>query len=401
MVGSSLKRRLPLRCAALGAIPFLFSCGGHASSGGGDAPKPHVGGDVDAATLYHLSLATANGQALKLTDASGAPVQVTWQLSIDGAQATSGAAATMDALRAALAGVTVRGGSILDFSLTLATGAGKVLATNVSADAAKDAVTKAIWQSSCSSVGTSLSVLDQAKVVNGSDLLALDVPLCDFASVLVAPTITVTPVNPVVTNFETVFECTNGNYNGYFNIDHLLYSSDPSESQCFVGYTRPRHGALVTVDYSKDAQGAEIAIVAPKNSEATPYTIDTGSGFVDAIKNRPASRRFELTDAALALGNFGNLGFASARNCYALEIQAMYKDAEAAAAGTVKEARMTWKRSLDADHNLTWVPDDQTVMPTAELIHAAAQTTNRYWLHCKWENPKGYQLGTVVAKDGT
>ena len=82
-------------------------------------------------------------------------------------------------------------------------------------------------------------------------------------------------------------------------------------------------------------------------------------------------------------------------DCNALEIQLLYKDAAAAAAGTHKEARLTFHRALGAK-DLTWLPDDQTVLPSPAEIYAGDQDDVRYWLHCRWYNTTGVDLHQVL-----
>lgn len=390
--------------AAVGlVVTTVAACGpsGKKSSGSNPPPAPQK---PDMDSVYFLDANTITGNSGTALTWKEKPVVWSYSLTIDGQPVDKKTNVSAEDLRTGLASHAVKGSSSLSLEIALrgteADGSLQILATNVEEDAQSSPAAAAIWSEACGSVSPEVDILGDATVVEqgGKKMLQLDLKLCDFARILVAPTIGVKPIQYKEDPRLVVYECTSNNNSDFHSSNKVLYAGSPYESTCIVGYTAPASDAIVTRKPMLARNGSEKAIEIPANKTIEPFTIRIGNDFLNYVPNAPASKRFRFEEDDLMAESSRKLPLSRIRDCHSLEMQVMYKDSTTAANGTAKESRVTFTQTFDAaDQVMRWVADDQSALPSHQAMYAAAQTKFKYWLHCTWQN----KLGADVARVST
>ncbi len=395
-----MKYANPLFSGLLPLVLAQAACGSHHGGGSGGTKPTPAPGDVKptASETYVIDAESLPSSGGELTY-GGQPLLWSFALTVDGEARTAKTNVEFAVVRAELEHQPVKGSSQVSLELTLRSSSEQLLATNLKAQADKTPVTSAMWQDACTAVSPSLSILDGATVVEKGDTKHLKVvlKLCDFAQVLVAPTVSVVPVQVKEDPRNVVWECAATNYTGFHSIGKVLYSGDPYYGTCHAGYTTPSVGTVVTSDPLKDESGNDKALAIPKGFLNEPFQYAASNDFLDYLANGGAAKRYKLSSDDFDGLAKGTLPFGLMRDCHTLEVELLYKDAPSAASGTVKAARLTFQRTYDSTAGgLTWVADDQTAMPTPNEVYAGNQATIRYWLHCAWQNPLGADVVTLA-----
>lgn len=397
-----LNRKTVVTIAAAGLIiSTVTACGasGKKSSGANPPPAPEK---PDSGSVYFLDADALTGSNMALTW-KDSPVVWSYHLSIDGQSIDQKTNINSEELRTGLASHPVKGGSRLSLELAIhgkeSEGAFQLLATNVEKDTEESATTQAIWSESCQSVSPEIDILNDATVVEnaGKKLLRIEMKLCDFARILVAPTIGVKPAQFKEDPRLVVYECAVNNVTSFYSSNKVLYGGHPYQSTCTIGYTQPSSDALVTRKPLVNSDGSVRPIEIPAGENTEPFTISTGNDFLNYLPNAPAAKRYQFVEENLMANSRAELPLGRMRDCHTLEIQTMYKDPASAANGTAKESRLTFTQTYDAnDQTMRWVADNQTVIPAPQAIYAAAQPTIRYWLHCTWQNKLGADVARIM-----
>jgi hypothetical protein len=395
------RKKASLLATAGLVISTATACGasGRKNSGANPPPAPQK---PDSGSVYFLDADALTGSDMALTW-KDSPVVWSYHLVIDGESIDQKTNVSTEELRAGLASHPVKGGSRLSLELSIrgkdSAEAFQLLATNVEKDTEESPVAAAIWSESCQSVSPDINILDDATVVEkaGKKLLRVEMKLCDFARILVAPTVGVKPAQYKEDPRLVVYECAVNNLTSFYSSNKVLYAGHPYQSTCMIGYTQPASDALLTRKTLVNSDGSARPIEIPAGENTEPFTISTGNDFLNYLPNAPAAKRYQIVEENLMANSREKLPLGRMRDCHTLEIQTMYKDPASAANGTAKESRLTFTQTFDAnDQTMRWVADNQTVLPAPQAIYAAAQPTVRYWLHCTWQNTLGVDVARVV-----
>ncbi len=270
--------------------------------------------------------------------------------------------------------------SALTFEITATDAATKeLLASNLPPDAAKYPVEAKKWADNCADVTPSFAY-------------GTGIRLCDFAGIHVNPTLRLEPVQGVEDPRWITWECAQENDNRLHDNDIVLYS--PNYAVCEPRYTLAPAASVATAVPLQNADGTYRPMALPQDVASHSFQMKTVNTFLKFIPGAPVSKRYSLEDVELDHKGPLALPVGKMEDCHALEVQLLYKDSDAAASGSHKEARLTFHRSLGA-HDLTWLPDDQTTLPSPAQIYAADQEQVRYWLHCRWYNTSGVELSAI------
>lgn len=342
----------------------LFSNGKSSS----DAPASEPSARFDAARLATLD----DGPRFANRD-----VVWSYRLAVGDELRVRGERVQLDRLSEDVANETFPVASPLTFELTaIDATSGEILATNLAPDAAARPTLARKWQDNCATLTPSFRFEAIGDDYQGK------LKLCDFAGILASPTLRLEPVVAKEDPRSVTWECSQANDGSHHDLNIVLYA--PTYAVCSPGYTQPL-----------GIEGGTPRIVElPRDLAGHSFEMQTVNTFLKFVPGAAAAKRYVLAAEELDRKGPLNLPIGKMEDCHGLEIQLLYKDSAAAGTGDHKEARIAFKRGLGAS-DLSWVPEDQSSLPSPAQIYAADQEQIRFWLQCRWFNASGVDVVPV------
>lgn len=293
-----------------------------------------------------------------------------------------------DAMTKAVREIKVKSGDQVTVSVTLKDANGKVLATNVAADAAADAGAKAIWDQQCANkTSNQFSLRDglNAKFDEKSGLVGINLALCDFVGILVKGSIALEPAQEALMKHEISFECQSeedgsDRYSGgnYFVMYNLLRTS------CKPGYRKGADSPARVLELPADDARASF-----KANDWWAFNLR-----LDAHDRPELLSSGMLSDIGALPEYVRNTGV-----CHTFEFVRHYLPT-GAAADQSKETRVVVK--LDStDGEAKWVWDGADKVPFKRNIVDKSGDGQKltFYVHCTWYSEPNTELGTIPVSN--
>lgn len=331
--------------------------------------------------------------------ASDAMKSMLWTVvaSVEGAEKARVTDKDFDTVAAALRGVTVKSGDTMAMTITVKNAAGKVLASNVAADAATEAGTKALWDKECAGkVTDSFSVREglNAKFNDKDATVGIQLKLCDFDGILLKGAITLEPAQDGLKKHDVVFTCNARESSNSRNVSNSFYAINSLyDDECKVGYRKAADSAIFSPLKAADGSFRPIEVPANDSNAMVPFAEDKWSQFELAFDSHN-----DLSWSGLNFSDITGLPSFVRKNgaCNSFEFVRHYLP-DGAAPDQVKEARFIMEKTSRGGE-LAWRVHDREHLPFSRNVvdqhDGGAKIT--FYVHCTWYSEPTAAVSTIA-----
>ncbi len=368
-----------LRCSLLLLSFILVNCGGSSSSTGdkkGDDSK-HLQKGTSGSYSYDLTAMSKLNSSYS-EDFGGEP---TWdvRVAVNGEEKNNFKDAKLSDLKNSLSSLEFKHYDIVTTEMTVKDQKGRVLATNMSAVAAKDPELKKLWDAECSTGVSSEYKIEQAgyEYVDGGNRLVMKLSICDFAGFSLKGVIRIAPQKKLLEKKLVIYHCemTPRNTSIYGRPSVNLNT----ETKCSYGYQTLPGEAPPKIEVLKD--------YAP----GTPLYMEK------LLKTRSIELETESDHRIKLKAEFSIPPFGSIESCHTTKV-----DVKFATESGVQSKRLEFKRN--PNEGIKWVPqnyeDWPTMLAVARYYKNSANEKIHIYSFCDWI-PEGRDVngGNIISID--